>query len=55
MMEQRTNQFASLRVLVPKEVYNKFRVYAIKNDTNVSEMVRNYIDSVISNETVYFS
>ena len=54
-MEQRTNKCASLRVEVPREVYNKFKVYAIKNNTNVSEMVRNYIESVIKNETIYFS
>ena len=51
-MEQRKNQFASMRVLVPKEVYNKFRIYVIKNNSSVSEMVRNYIESVTSKETV---
>lgn len=54
-MKRKTNKIASMRVLVPKEVYNKFKVYVIKNDTSVSEMVRNYIDSVISNESIYFS
>jgi hypothetical protein len=54
-MDQRTNKCSSLRVEVPKEVYNKFKVYAIKNNTNVSEMIRNYIKSVIKKDTIYFS
>jgi hypothetical protein len=51
-MEQRKDKFASMRVLVPKEVYNKFRIYVIQNNSSVSEMVRNYIESVTSKETV---
>ncbi len=53
-MTQRTDKFDSLRVLVTKEVYNIFKVYVIQNNTSVSEMVMNYIDSVVSNEPVYF-
>jgi hypothetical protein len=53
IMEQRKTNLASMRVLVPKEVYNKFRIYVIKNNSSVSEMVRNYIESVTSNETIH--
>lgn len=51
-MKQEKENFASMRILVPKEVYNKFKVHAILNNTSVSEMVRNYLSSVVSNEAV---
>ena len=51
-MTQRETKMSSMRVLVPKEVYNKFRIYVIKNNSNVSEMVRNYIESVTIKKSV---
>jgi hypothetical protein len=54
-MEHRSNQFASMRVVVPKEVCTKFKVYAINNIINVSEMIWDYIHLVVRNESVYFN